>query len=322
LVTNQTKSSIIKIKPSLKVDVLFFSDLNFWGKKIRDEGVTVIPVFKKIPSLLKPLRIFHLNNHLPFKKVWYNHWESELKNFDLIILTAGNFTVDVANYIESLILKKNIRLIFWYWDPVRMKYAPDKISNKWEKWSFDKEDCKNFDLKYNSTYFFNSIKLPNARLLNDVFFIGQDKGRLQELLQLKDILENFALKIYFHIIADKKFFYNRKVFRERISYSEVLRNIKESKAILEFVQEKQSGLTLRSMEALFFNKKLITTNDSIKNYDLYCKENIFILGHDDINSIQHFLNSPCKTLDKSLISKYDFNQWLQRMINNIGIDCR
>ena len=304
------------------MDVLFFSDLNFWGKRVQDEGVTVIPLFKKIPSLLKPFRILHLDNHLPFKKVWYNDWESKLKKFDLIILTAGNFTVDVASYIESLNLKKNIRLIFWYWDPVRIKYSPDKISCKWEKWSFDKNDCKKFGLKYNSTYFFNSIKLPNERLLYDVFFIGQDKGRLQELLHLKDILENFALKIYFHIIADEKFFYDRKIFRERISYSEVLRNIKESKAILEFVQEKQSGLTLRSMEALFFNKKLITTNNSIKDYDLYCKENIFILGHDDINSIQHFLNSPCKTLDKSLISKYDFNQWLQRIIDNIGIDCR
>ncbi|MDQ2720964.1 MAG: hypothetical protein M3Z26_14550 [Bacteroidota bacterium] len=300
--------------------ILFIKDLDYWGKKIQESGIMVTPLFKKIPFFLRPLRIFHLKYGFPFKNIWYNDWENELSNFEIIILTAANFTVHIAKYIDGLNLRKNIRLIYWYWDPVRSKYAPDKISDKWEKWTFDEADCKNYNLKYNSTYYFNSISLNSQNVVYDVFFIGQNKRRIDELLFLKSQLENFSLKVYFNIVADEKLFYNKKVFSMRLSYSEVLNYISKSKSILELVQQNQSGLTLRSMEALFFNKKLITNNSSIKKYDLYCKENIFIIGEDDINGIQQFINTPYKILNKSIIDQYDFKNWLQRLVNNIQLN--
>ena len=298
--------------------ILFFTESDHWGKKIQENGVCVMPLFKKIPYLLKPFRILHFKYNFPFKSVWYNDWKNKLIDFDIIILSASEFTPPIAKYIYDRKISNDIRLIYWYWDPVRLKYAPNLISDQWEKWSFDKEDCRNFDLKYNSTYFFNSIKLSRQKIIYDVFYIGQDKGRLNKLLSLKNKLENFSLKTCFHIVSDKKLFSDKKIFNRRISYSEVLNYISKSKSILEFVQQNQSGLTLRSMEALFFNKKLITNNSSVKNYDLYCKENIFIIGEDDINNIQQFIDTPYKTLDKSIIEQYDFKNWLERIVNNIG----
>jgi hypothetical protein len=119
------------------------------------------------------------------------------------------------------------------------------------------------------------------------------------------------------IISDRKFFYDKKIFDKKLSYRNTLSLISQSKSILEIVQENQSGLTLRSMEALFFNKKLLTNNASIKNYDLYSKENIFIIGEDDINRISEFVNTPFKILDKDILEQYDFKEWLKRIINNI-----
>ena len=298
--------------------ILFFTDLDYWGGKIQENGVSVIPLFKKIPFFLKPLRIIHLKHQLPFKSVWYKNWKDELNNFAIIILTAGNFTVHVSKYIEDLNPKK-ARLIYWYWDPVKLKYAPDKISNNWEKWSFDKSDCIAYKLKYNSTFFFDSLSLPTEKLIYDVFFIGQNKGRLNELLNFKNELEAFSLNVFFNIVADKKLFYDKKIFNKRLSYSEVFNFISKSKSILEFVQKNQSGLTLRSMEALFFNKKLITNNSSIKDYDLYCKENIFIVGEDDIRNINVFINTPLKKLDKTITEQYNFKNWLKRIVNNIEL---
>ena len=66
------------------------------------------------------------------------------------------------------------------------------------------------------------------------------------------------------------------------------------------------------MEALFLERKLITNNTDIKNYDFYNHDNIFILGEDNINEIKEFINKPYKKIDQDIIDYYDFDQWLNR----------
>lgn len=70
------------------------------------------------------------------------------------------------------------------------------------------------------------------------------------------------------------------------------------------------GLTLRPMEALFFGRKLITTNKDIKNYDFYCPENIFILDEQPDEDIRAFLNAPMKKIPFDIVSGYTAERWL------------
>ena len=50
--------------------------------------------------------------------------------------------------------------------------------------------------------------------------------------------------------------------------------------LLDVVQKGQSGLTLRFMEGLLFNKKVVTTNVHIKeNKDFGNNSNIYVLTH-------------------------------------------
>ena len=65
------------------------------------------------------------------------------------------------------------------------------------------------------------------------------------------------------------------------------------------------------MEALFYEKKLITNNKNIINYDFYCKENIFILEKDDIEELPQFLKTPYKKIDNEIVNKYEFENWLE-----------
>ena len=66
------------------------------------------------------------------------------------------------------------------------------------------------------------------------------------------------------------------------------------------------------MEALFFEKKLITNNKDIKNYDFYNPSNIFILGENNIEDIKEFINKPYEKVEQKIIDYYDFEQWLSR----------
>lgn len=291
--------------------VLFFSELDFWGRQVQERGVTVIPLFRKIPKFLKFFRILHFKLGLPFQNIWIN--KVDLHGFDLIILSASIFSASVSDFISER--ASGVRLIYWYWNPVQLKFHPDRISDIWEKWSFDKEDCRQYGLKYNSTYYFDSINLTQRELKYDVFFIGQDKGRLSELLYFRDEITRMGLNAYFHIVSDS-LSGDEKGFQKRISYEDVISIISESKVLFEYNQVNQNGLTLRSMESLFFDKKLITNNKSIKDYDIYTRENIFILEQDNIKDLDLFVQSSYVPSSKSLKERYEFDSWIKRFIDN------
>ena len=91
--------------------------------------------------------------------------------------------------------------------------------------------------------------------------------------------------------------------------------INESKAILDIVQENQTGITIRPLEALFFHKKLITNNKNIVSYKFYCQNNIFIIGKDDINTLKEFMELPWLEIDKEVSDFYTFPKWIERFFS-------
>lgn len=75
------------------------------------------------------------------------------------------------------------------------------------------------------------------------------------------------------------------------------------------MQEGQKGMTLRIVEAMFFNKKLITNNDDILCMDFYNSQNIYVLGY-DTRSIKGFILGKPAQWSKKFIRKYSFENWL------------
>jgi hypothetical protein len=102
------------------------------------------------------------------------------------------------------------------------------------------------------------------------------------------------------------------MYKKPISYDDVLVKIGKSKAILDYLSDPSDGLSLRPMESIFHKKKLITNSKLIANYDFYRPQNIFILGRDNLSDLPEFLNSPYEEIDKEIIEKYDFKNWLNR----------
>lgn len=296
--------------------VLFFNEHDYWGGKMEDEGIKIFPLYKRIPAILKPLRILCFKYHF-WPNIWYAKWREVVNQGEIVILPASYFSPMIAKYIINKVINNKVKLIYWYWDPVKPEFSPSKIPDRWEKWSFDKADCKRFSLKYNSTYYFDTIKLEKRQTKYDIIFIGQDKGRLSTLLQLNDAFEKMGLVSYLHIVRDRKAILHKKYsYNKRIKYNEAIELLSQSTAILDLIQDNQSGLTLRVMESLFFEKKLITNNQDILNYNLYKKENIFVLGKDRQEDIPEFLEIPYKKIDDEIIAQYEFSHWLNRIINN------
>ena len=167
---------------------------------------------------------------------------------------------------------------------------------------------------YNPTYYFFNRIIPETRVCNDVYFVGAEKGRLESLLDIQKRLNEHNVTTKFHITKSKTQVNNDYEFVQQISYQNIIDEILKSRAILDYLQFGQSGMSQRVMEALCYRKKLITNDLNVVNYDFYNTNNIFIIGRDDWSNIYNFLNSPYENIDEDIVKQYDFSAWYKRII--------
>ena len=107
---------------------------------------------------------------------------------------------------------------------------------------------------------------------SDVFFIGSDKGRLPKLISIYEKLSMAGLKCDFYIIGvpeDKQLYKDAIAYNKKISYEEVLQHVYATKCVLEVLQGNETYISIRTLEALQYHKKLLTENKKIKSYNFY-----------------------------------------------------
>lgn len=298
-----------------KILMLQYSDNNYFAMQYKKENIDVENILRNVNKFFKILRLINLRLGLPLLGIWYGSWKKRLENYSTIIIYDNQANINLPKYIH----RKNpkIRIIFWYWNSVSNSISPDLIDDSiCEKWTFDHKDAVKYNMKENTQYYFedNDIKKDIKQYENDVFFVGINKDRKEILNICKKEFSRLNIKYKFVIAQERKsrFTFNKK-YNNYIPYEEVIENILKSKAILDIVNnEKQNGLTLRPLEALFLKRKLITTNNHIMEYDFYNKNNIFILGKDDISKLPQFLSTQYIEIDNKIIEKYKFKNWLKR----------
>ena len=132
-----------------------------------------------------------------------------------------------------------------------------------------------FNLKYiHQVYRFTpaSVIKPEVKTQEyDCYWLGKIKSRLPVVNRLEKLLLSQKLTCRFIYVYERT---------QRLSYIENLRNVLNSKCIIDINDEGSFGLSLRVMESIFFNRKLITTNSFIRQCDFYNPNNIFIYGRD------------------------------------------
>lgn len=215
----------------------------------------------------------------------------------------------------------------WLWNPI-CNYRRSAPSRLWyrhwlrrsgmQAYTFNPTDARDNGIQL-AHQVYRQLATPGeapAEPRHDVYFLGIDKGRLPALQSLQAELEGAGLTTHFHVIADK-----RKHYRDEqrawlsprwLPYAENLRRVRESRALLELLQTDQSGPTIRSMEAAFLNKKLITNNRALRDTALYHPSRIFILGQDDLSGLRHFVDSPLEPLAPAILAAHDIENWIRQ----------
>ncbi len=296
-------------KNSYGKTILIYDSVKYFVPYFFEKGLPAYPLFRELPLFVRLLRKLYFIFGLP-KNTWYAGWKNELHNAEKIIIFSTQYN-DVLNYIK--LVAPHVRVIYWYWNPAFRSADPNSLPDKLcEKWSFDKNDCERYKMRYNTTFYFDNIKLPVNKSEFDVVFLGADKGRRAALNSINNELSVIGIKPYFYIVDDNAGKRGYEGQFPAVDYGRYLEMISKSAAILDYIQEGQTGLTLRPMEALFFKKKLITNDQSITQFDFYNSDNIFIIGVDDMKNLRRFLKTPYQPVASEILSRYDVGNWINR----------
>lgn len=249
-----------------------------------------------------------------------NHLNEKLKHIvkaDYLLLIRPD--VYPINFICKLREKAN-KLIAYQWDGLaRFPEVYDRIKLFDRFFVFNGKDLSVPSVLPITNFYPVALNsnLDDEQIKSDVFYAGYFiRNRANMFAILMNSCEQLGLKITYHLFHKNKHdkdgkIYGFKVSNSHLNYVQNLRYIYNTKIILDLVSPEHEGLSFRVYEAIGFEKKLITTNPKVKEYDFYHPNNILVWQNNYIKELEDFLNKPYISPSFQIKEKYSFTNWIK-----------
>ena len=183
--------------------------------------------------------------------------------------------------------------------------------------TFDPSDANKYSIDLVAQPFFKIDKFDINKII-DLYFIGSDKGRLNQLIAIKNKAEQEGLICHFHITPSKRIEYSEEEKKHlsftEISYEENLIIASKAKCLVEIVQENQTGPTMRTMEAAFLGCKLLTNRSSAANDIFYHPSNTYIINGANQIELKSFIDSAPVNFEQEINLTHNIKNWWQKFL--------
>ena len=177
----------------------------------------------------------------------------------------------------------NLRYVLFYVDSVGrgVSYHADCLrqsGNVFDQvYTFDSDDARKYNMQYWHTIY---SKLDLAVYPDkDLFFCGSTVNRKETILDFLDAHANHDVSLKMNIICNEKEIKTFSNYSDIVEcgkmgvdfwpYPQTLEETLKARCILDITQKGQAGLTLRSYEAVCYNRKLLTNNKAILDFEFY-----------------------------------------------------
>lgn len=294
-------------------DVVLLANTSFKYKNLKDRIVNFYKkVFKKDKSYKRQLiRAYEEQQNLFFL-------EQQKKDFDFtLIIRPDKFSLKVLEAAKM----KSKKMVAYQWDGMsRFPEVTETIDFFDEFYVFDKNDIESNSkkLSYTTNFYFDSYNnLFKNEIKYDVYFIGSYDNRTQDLIRMCTELESMGLKINVLLATSPKKHLKKYKFinylKKSLTYHDNLEILSQSKIIIDLAhKDLHTGLSFRAFESVGYDKKMITTNKTVKTMDFYNPQNIFVFD-DDRTDLLEFVKSDYISIPENIKNKYSFTNWFNYM---------
>ena len=304
-------------------EILWVMSVNSpWYHPLRNKGCTVKTPCRFASLFGKVMRAVFIRGNLPLQSFFFNP-SVRRNNSKLIILVVGYLTTkNYLNWVRGC--HPDARLVLLYEDPIQgYVIRPDQIPDcGYEVWTFDPADAEKFGIHFVKGLYIAEGKKRRKTPVYDVCFFGKDKGRAEEILRLGDQLRELGLNPMFQIMPDTKIQMRRKPFYQPyVPFSRIRETMLNSRAQLDYLQQGQSGISLRTLECMYYGVKLVTNNPEIERYDIYHPDSVFLLGERPLEEMAAFLKTPFVKPAPDVWEQYTIEYWIKSLRNQKQQPC-
>lgn len=177
--------------------------------------------------------------------------------------------------------------------------------------SYDKKDVEKYNFIFLTNYIYD-VTVKESKEKQLVFNISSFDKRFVFLELMANYLERRNITFLFMVRKGLESTQGKFTFiKNYLSISEVKKHILESKILLDVQRENQQGLSFRIFEALGYQKKIITNNIDIVNYDFYNKNNIWVVSESNYEIPNSFFETEYVPINDGILHKYMLDSWLK-----------
>lgn len=252
------------------------------------DGATVVTYpYDYSNKVVQALFFLHNSNrinrriYLPLKSLWYpGYFKNEFKDdkpLCFILLNRFWFPPEYFKWLKKkypdakfvLLLRDLMKISD---NPFSKRFVGNPLFDL--QMTIDRDEAKQYGMVYFDEYE-SKIDVPIAKdyPISDVFFAGKVKDRMEKLMTAYDIFTKAGLKCEFYLTGtpeDQKKPLEGVTYAEKsMPYIDMLYKTVNTRCVLEFNQEGALGFTSRFLEAVMYNKLLITDNPAVKDTKFY-----------------------------------------------------
>lgn len=257
-------------------------------------------------------------------------------------LNADNLRFDYLLFVNPEAISSEIlisiksafpeaKCILYMWDSFRNRKQNVELLNLFDlKFTFDPVDAESYGLVLRPLFYIDTYR-SNRNLTDcsyDLIFIGTaHSDRYNLVKKITRSLNKNRLKLYFYLSSKLLFFAKKMIDKEfasvsfqdisykSLTHDDIALMMFNSKAVLDINHPQQIGLTMRTLETLGAEVKLITTNSDIKKYDFYDPNNILLIDRTNPIIDADFFDLKMKKLSDEILFKYSVKGWAMEIFN-------
>lgn len=303
----------------LKYNYVFFNTPDKWTEEKLDgyfsicveelrgnEQIEVVsaPLYFK-NKFFRILWLSHFISILPLKHIWFPwFFKGEFKDREkpICFVCLGSYiTIKYIEYLKKkypdakfVKLHRDLLKVFQKGSP---EWTDEKLGSMFDLWmSIDEMEAeKKGMIHFNEFESRTNVEISKDYPLCDVYFAGLAKDRLPILMDIYKTLTANGLKVEYYLTGvpneDREVLPGVTYADHSMSYREFLFHTLNARCILEINQEGAYGYTSRFLEAVMYNRRLITNNQSITKSPFYDSGKILCIKKVDTDIVDFVKSS-------------------------------
>lgn len=309
----------------LFVGVGYFSYDDIIAESLRAMGAKVVSIAERPYLLLQSHPLSSPINKVSWLRTYaQRRHEGRLKaqlvgqEFDTVLVIKGD-SLDIGFFDHLRRVHPHTRFILYQWDSIKLVKNFAELRKRFDRClTFDRVDAASDQtLLFRPLFFSRQAVVPEASPDGMVFVGSLHSDRLRIVKRIRSEAAARGVRIRTYIRVGIFSFLRqllkgdvRDIYLRALPYETYITWIRQAEAVLDIPHPLQTGLTMRTLEAIGLGRKVVTTNPDIVHYPFYSSDNVCIVSEDHPRVPAEFLNGTSAAYDPNIVRLFSLRRWI------------